>query len=131
MSCYVCSNDVFVKVLKAWSVQGEALRRYPTEDDLDKAWTEIVGLNYAAWNDRYPDEKMYPTEEQLKCPVTVAELLTLNFNKKVLYDALQEYMYQACDAEGCEHREGYYKCRWCLDTMLRNYINDEFGEEDK
>jgi hypothetical protein len=130
MSCYVCDDKTFLKVLKAWTRQGEALRPLPTDDELEKAWTEIVGLNYDAWNERYPNDKMEPTEDELKCPVAAGQLMMLNFNKKELYDALKEYMYQVCDADGYEHREGYYKCRWCLDTMLRNYINDEFGEED-
>jgi hypothetical protein len=130
MSCYVCDDKTFLKVLKAWTRQGEALRSYPTQDELEKAWTEIVGLNYDAWNERYPNDKMEPTEDELKCPVDAGQLMMLNFNKKELYDALKEYIYQVCDADNYREREGYYKCRWCLDTMLRNYINDEFGEDD-
>lgn len=128
MSCYVCNEDTFKKVLKAWSKQGEALRGWPSQDELEKAWTEIVSLNFDAWNERYPEHKMYPTEEELKCPVEVGQLMHLNYTKRELYDALKEYMYQVCEAEGYSHREGYYKCRWCLDTMLEDYIIAEEGE---
>lgn len=128
MSCYVCNDDVFIKVLKAWTKQGEALRYLPTDDELQKAWTEIVSLNYKAFNDRYPKEDLQPTEDELKCPVSGVRLSYMNFSKRELYDALKEYMYQVCDAEGYEHREGYYKCRWCLDTMLERFIEDEEGK---
>lgn len=122
MSCYVCNDDVFIKVLKAWSNQGEALRPLPTKDELEKAWLEIVGLNYDAFNNRYKNENLKPTEDELKCPVDGWALLHLHFTKRELYDALKEYMHQVCDADD------YYKCRWCLDTMLQYFIEDE---EDK
>jgi hypothetical protein len=128
MSCYVCNEDTFIRVLKAWSIQGEALRYLPSKDELEKAWNEIVSLNYDAWNERYPEHKMYPTEEELKCPVSGVQLSYMNFSKREMYDALKEYMYQVCDAEDYEHREGYYKCRWCLDTMLHRFIEDEEGK---
>lgn len=129
MSCYVCDDKTFIKVLKAWSLQGEALRPLPTDDEIEKAWTEIVGLNYDAFNDRY-NEGLKPEPDELKCPISGGQLLTLHFTKREMYDALKEYMYQVCDADDYHEREGYYKCRWCLDTMLEHYIKDEFGEED-
>lgn len=128
MSCYVCDKETFVKVLRAWTKQGEALRGLPTEEDLAKAWTEIVSLNYDAWNERYPSHKMYPDETELRCPIKPSDVIYLDYSKRELYDALKEYMYQTCEAEGYNHREGYYKCRWCLDTMLDDLIN---AEEDK
>lgn len=127
MSCYVCDDKTFIKVLKAWSIQGEALRPLPTDDEIEKAWTEIVGLNYDAFNDRY-GEGLKPEPDELKCPISGGQLLTLRFTKREMYDALKEYMYQVCDADDYHEREGYYKCRWCLDTMLQHFIEDE---EDK
>ena len=127
MSCYVCDDKTFIKVLKAWSLQGEALRPLPTDDEIEKAWTEIVGLNYDAFNNRY-DEGLKPEPDELKCPISGGQLLTLHFTKREMYDALKEYMYQVSDADDYHEREGYYKCRWCLDTMLQHFIEDE---EDK
>lgn len=127
MSCYVCNKETFIKVLKAWSLQGEALRPLPTDDEIEKAWTEIVGLNYDAFNDRY-NEVLEPEPDELKCPISGCQLLTLHFTKREMYDALKEYMYQACDADDYHKREGYYKCRWCLDTMLERFIEDEEGK---
>lgn len=127
MSCYVCDDKTFIKVLKAWSIQGEALRPLPTDDEIEKAWTEIVGLNYDAFNDRY-GEGLKPEPDELKCPISGSQLLTTHFTKREMYDALKEYMYQVCDADDYHEREGYYKCRWCLDTMLQHFIEDE---EDK
>lgn len=127
MSCYVCNDETFIKVLKAWSIQGEALRPLPTDDEIEKAWAEIVGLNYDAFNDRY-DEGLKPEPDELKCPISGGQLLTLHFTKREMYDALKEYMYQVCDADDYHEREGYYKCRWCLATMLQHFIEDE---EDK
>lgn len=128
MSCYVCDDKVFLKVLKAWTIQGEALRPYPTDEELQKAWNEIVSLNYEAFNDRYPKENFWPEEEELKCPVKADELFTLHYTKREMYDALKEYMYQVCDADDYHEREGYYKCQWCLNTMLERYIEAEEDE---
>lgn len=130
MSCYVCDDKVWLKVLKAWSNQGEALRPLSTDDELNKAWTEIVGLNYDAFNDRYPNENLQPTEEELKCPVNGWQLLNTHYTKRELYDALKEYMYQVCDADNYHEREGYYKCRWCLDTMLQHFIEEEEAKNE-
>lgn len=130
MSCYVCNDDVFIKVLKAWTKQGEALRYLPTDDELQKAWTEVVSLNYKAFNDRYPKENLQPTEDELKCPVSGVKLSYMNFTKRELYDALKEYMYQVSDADDYHEREGYYKCRWCLDTMLQHFIEEEEAKNE-
>lgn len=124
MSCYVCNEKTFIKVLKAWSLQGEALRPLPTDDEIEMAWTEIVGLNYDAFNDRY-GEGLKPEPDELKCPINGSQLFTMHFTKREMYDALKEYMYQVCDADDYHKREGYYKCRWCLDTMLQHFIDEE------
>ena len=125
MSCYVCNRDTFEKVIKAWTMQGEALRGIPTESELEGAWLEIVGANYDAFNERYPNEHLEPEEDEL-VPPKLADVWYNHYSKKDIYDALNEYMYQVCDLDGYEHREAYYKCRWCLDTMLRRYIEKEF-----
>jgi len=131
MSCYVCDDKIFIKVLKAWSLQGEALRPLPTDEEIEKAWTEIVGLNYDAFNERYPNEHFWPEPEELNCPISGGQLLTLHFTKREMYDAFKEYMYQVCDATDYHEREGYYKCRWCLDTMLQHFIEDEEAKNER
>lgn len=128
MSCYICRREEFEKVLKAWTLQGEALHRLPYEDELKGAWLEIVGANYDAYNTRYPEHKLQPSEDLLT-PPDLSWLIHTHFTKKERYDALKEYMYQVSDLDNYAHREAYYKCRWCLDTMLQDYIEQEFGED--
>ena len=128
MSSYICRRQEWEKVIKAWMINGEALRRLPTEDEFNKAWHEIVTANYDAVNNRYPNHPQTPDKEDLTPPIMM-DIIMANYSKKELYDALREYMYQVCDLDDYSEREGYYKCRWCLMGMLDDYIKEEFGEE--
>lgn len=126
MSCYVCNRETFIKVLKAWSRNGEALSHMPSQSEVDEAWKAIVGANIDAFIERY--EGRYVDEIQsdiLECPPQASDLFALHYSKLELYDALKEYMYQVSSAENCYHMEGYFKCQWCLDEMLREYIEGE------
>lgn len=128
MSSYICRREEWEKVIKAWINNGEAMKHMPDEEEFKRAWREIVTANYDAVNNRYPDHKQEPSAEDLKAPKLV-DIWYRTDTKKELYDAIKEYMYQVADLDHPGEREAYYKCRWCLDKWLDDYITDQFGED--
>lgn len=126
MSCYICDKDTYETVLKAWLMRKDISIK--TQEDLDRAWTDIISANYEAYADRY-DETRVPEIEYVKCPLAIEDWVFMpeqdKPSKVERYNALREYMYQCFEGDYYK-RPGYYKSQWCLDTMLEDYIKKEF-----
>lgn len=126
MSCYICNKDTLETVLKAQMMCESCKPR--SDDDISKLWLDIVQANYEAVRDRYGDKMPEDLKGLYPVPFTLTEWFFNHDrpNKLERYDALKEYIYQC--SEGDYHkRPGYYKSNWCLDSMLTDYINKEFG----
>lgn len=126
MSCYICDKETMKTVLKAWLMCKNI--HITTQEELNKAWEQIVYANYDAYTHRYgiADE---PDIEDMPSPLTIEDWFCGHNrpSKAERYSALREYMYQC--AEGDYHkRAGYYKSQWCLDAMLEDYIKAEFPD---
>lgn len=134
MSCYICDDETLTIVLKAWLMNKSTQPR--TQEEMNQAWEEIVRANYQAFTDRYGStheefSDTTPPPDALVCPLTIEDWFYTpeedRPSKAERYSALKQYMYQC--AEGDYHdRQGYYKSQWCLDDMLRDYMQAEFPD---
>lgn len=128
MSCYICDKETLETVLKAWLMCNYISIR--AQEDLDKAWYEILSANYQAVSDRYGDNPI-PPDGAMKCPLTMEDWFFTSPEDKPSnaerYSALKKYMYQ-CSEGDYHNRRGYYKSQWCLDAMLEDYLCAEFPE---
>lgn len=123
MSCYICNKETLETVLKAWLMCDSI--RANDDESIAELWYDIVQANYEAVHDRYGDPIPDDLGERYPVPFTALEwdLSCDRPSKYKRYNALKEYMYQC--AEGDYHkRAGYYKSQWCLDAMLKSYINE-------
>lgn len=129
MSCYICPQEILETVLKAQMMCESSRAKY--DEGIAELWYDIVRANYEAYRDRYDDEIPDELEEMYPVPFTLTGWIfdQKKPSKLERYDALKEYMYQC--AEGNYHeRPGYYKCRWCLNSMLEDYVKAEGKEQE-
>lgn len=125
MSCYICNKDTLETVLKTQMMCDDS--RATDDEEIIELWNGIVRANYKSVCDRYGGEIPDDLDEIYPVPFTMTEwsLDQDKPNKIERYKALKEYMYQ-CSEGDYHERPGYYKCQWCLDEMLWEYINKEF-----
>lgn len=124
MSCYICDKKTLGTVLKAWLMCDNT--RPHDQIELEEAWAEIVAANYLAYNARYGTYDT-PSGEEKTCPLAIEDWFYTppqdRPSKYERYKALKEYMYQCAEGD-YRKRAGYYKSQWCLDAMLKSYINE-------
>lgn len=130
MSCYICNVETWDTVLRAWLMHENISAQVHDEAGLRKLWDEIVDTNHQAYVARYGGD--YHAGGAYPLPFSYASWAVGEINrpsKLERYDALREYMHQCAQGPDYEKRPGYYKSRWGLDAMLRDYIVDEFGTD--